>query len=154
MTPAETLRAAVERGDEAAVRALLADLPEAERADLVPAAREIVAAVKRMGLGGIRELPPVLLIAYGLLPVSEIRTLGWRNNYVPDGLQDVLRRRAPERLNPIVGFLLDDLGDGRAWRIVRPLVRDGTVARPDAALIHARDARRDAVRRLGRLAGG
>ena len=44
MTPAETLRAADQAGDEAAVRALLAGLSEAERPDLIPVTRELVAA--------------------------------------------------------------------------------------------------------------
>ena len=41
----------------------------------------------------------------------------------------MLRRRAPERLIPIVDFLLDDVGD-RSWRVVRPLVREEVVPRP------------------------
>ena len=38
--------------------------------------------------------------------------------------------RSPERLVPIVEFLLDDVVD-RSWRVVRPLVREGIVPRPD-----------------------
>jgi hypothetical protein len=131
MTPAERLSAAAEAGDDAAILALLSDMPEAERADLVPIARPIVAAVKRRGIeatGGI--LRAALLMAYGLLPVSEIRSLGWRNNHLPPNLEDVLHRRSPERLVPIADYLLDDVTD-RAWRVVRPLVREGILPRPD-----------------------
>lgn len=133
MTPAETLEAAAHARDEEAIRVLLADLPEAERAELASAARPIVAAVKRRGLDGIHDLGPTLLMAYGLLPVSEIRTLGWRYNHTPSHLDDVLRRRSPERLIPIVEHLLDDVGTGRAWRTVRLLVREGLVPRPGRA---------------------
>ena len=131
MTPAETLAAAAQMGDDAAIRALLIDMPEAERADLAPIARPFVTAVKRRGIAGIGgELRAALLMAYGLLPVSEIRTLGWRSNHLPPEIEDVLRRRSPERLIPIVDYLLDAFGD-RAWRVVRPLVREGIVPRPD-----------------------
>lgn len=130
MTPAEALRAADKAEDEAAVRILLADVSEADRADLIPVAREIVARVTKQGIGAAGHLAPMLLMAYGVLSVSEIRKLGWRSNHLPKQLQDVLRTRASERLVPIVEFLLDDVGDG-AWRVVRPLVREGIVARPD-----------------------
>jgi hypothetical protein len=72
----------------------------------------------------------MLLMAYGVLSVSEIRKLGWRSHHLPKQVEDVLRRRSPERLVPIVDFLLDDVGDW-AWRVVRPLVREGIVPRPD-----------------------
>jgi len=130
MTPSETLAAAAEAGDEAAIRTLLADMPEADRADLVPIARPIVAAVKRRGTEGIRDLGTTMLMAYGLLALSEIRTLGWRTNHLPPHLEDVLRGRSRERLVPIVDFLLDG-GSERSWRVVRPLVRNGIVPRPD-----------------------
>jgi uncharacterized protein DUF6493 len=130
MTTAERLRAAGEAEDEAAVRTLLADMPEADRADLVPVAREIVAAQTKKGIVAAGHLAPMLLMAYGILPVSEIRKLGWRAHHLPKGLVEVLRNRAPERLVPIVEYLLDDLG-GWAWRVVRPLVREGIVPRPD-----------------------
>lgn len=130
MTPAEALRAAGEAEDEAAVRRLLVGLSEADRADLMPVAREIVAEKTRKGIDAYGHLAPMLLMAYGILPASEIRKLGWRSNHIPKQLQDVLRGRAPERLIPIVEFLVDDVGD-RAWRVVRPLVREGIVPRPD-----------------------
>lgn len=130
MTPAEAARAAAAAADEVGLRDLLAGLSEAERADLIPLARELVAADKKKGINAVFRLAPMLLMAYGTLPVSEIRKLGWRSNHVPKQLQDVLRRRAPERLIPIVEYLLDEL-DGRAWPIVRPLVREGIVPRPD-----------------------
>lgn len=129
MTAADDLRAAGRAGDEAAVQALLADRSEAERADLIPVAREIVAAEKRKGIDAIGHLPATLLIAYGLLPVSDIRKLGWWSNHLPDRLPDVLRRRSPDRLVPIVEYLLDDFGF-HAWRPVRTLVREGIVPRP------------------------
>ena len=130
MTPADTLRAAAEADDEAAIRALLADMPEADRAELAPVARPIVAAVKRRGIEGMAHRGTTMLMAYGLLPVSEIRTLGWRNNHLPQNLEEVLRARSAERLLPIVDFLCDDVGT-RSWRVVRALVREGTVPRPD-----------------------
>jgi hypothetical protein len=131
MTLAERLRAAGDAGDEAAVRALLADLSEAERADLIPLARQLVAARTKMGINAAGPLAPMLLLAYGVLSVSEIRKLGWRSHHVPDRLHDVLRRRGPERLLPIIDFLLDDVGGWRAWREVRPLIREGIAPRPD-----------------------
>jgi Family of unknown function (DUF6493) len=126
----DLLRAATDADDEAAIRAFMADLPEADRADLVPVAREITAAEKKKGFGAGSHLKAMLLIAYGVLPVSEIRKLGWRSNHLPAQLEVVLRRRAPARLVPIVEFLLDDVTDW-AWRVVRPLVRQGFVPRPD-----------------------
>jgi len=130
MTPADTLRAAAEADDEAAIRVLLADMPEVDRADLAPVARPIVAAVKRRGIEGMAHLGTTMLMAYGLLPISEIRTLGWRSNHLPQNLEEVLRARSAERLLPIVDFLCDDVGT-RSWRVVRALVREGTVPRPD-----------------------
>ncbi len=130
MTPAETLRAAGQADDEAAVRALLVGRSEAERADLIPVARELVAQQTRKGLDAVGHLAPMLLMAYGVLSVSDIRKLGWRSNHLPTALEDVLRGRSPERLVPIVEFLLDDI-TARAWPVVRPLVRDGTLPRPD-----------------------
>ncbi|TAJ99913.1 MAG: hypothetical protein EPO36_10415 [Chloroflexota bacterium] len=134
MTPAEELEAALEAAfaarDEIAARALLAELSEAERAELVPVARRLVAGVAKRGIDGLGSLGPALMAAYGILTVTDIRRLGWRSNHISAGLEDVLRRRSPERLGPIVEFLLDEVG-GRAWRVVRPLVRDGVVARPD-----------------------
>ena len=85
----------------------------------------------------------MMLMAYGLLPVSEIRTLGWRSNHLPPRLEDVLRRRSPERLVPIVDFLLDDVGD-RAWRVVRAAGPGGDRAATGSPLVHDRDARGDA----------
>ncbi len=131
MTPAETLRAASEAGDAAAIQVLLAEMPEADRAELVSVARDIVAATKREGIDAARHLDPTLLIAYGLLPVSDIRKLGWRTNWIPDGLVNVLRRRSQDRLIPIVEHLLDDVGGRPAWRAVRPLVQEEIVPRPD-----------------------
>lgn len=130
MTPAEALRAAAASGDEAAVRGILAGLTEADRAELAPVAREIVAAVAKKGIDAVGSLGTALLLAYGTLPVSEIRKLGWRTNHTPRHLEDVLRRRSPDRLGPIVEHLLDDVG-ARAWQAVRTLVREGTIPRPD-----------------------
>ena len=131
MTPAETLRVASKADDAAAVRGLLAEMPEAERAELIPVAREIVAVQVKRGIDAARNLAPTLLIAYGILSVTEIRKLGWRSNWIPDELADVLRRRSQDRLIPIVEHLLDDIGGRAAWRAVRPLVREGIVPRPD-----------------------
>ena len=131
MSPAEALRAAHEADDEAAIRTLLADLSESDRDDLIPVAREIVATEVKKGVGGAAHLPAMLLIAYGVLPLTDIRKLGWRSNHIPKGLEDVLRGRSAERLLPIVDHLLDDVGGGWAWRVVRPLVREGIVPRPD-----------------------
>jgi len=130
MTRADAVRAAAEAEDEAAIRELLADLPEADRADLIPVAREVVIAQVKKGIDAAGHLAPTLLIAYGVLSASEIRKLGWRSNHLPRGVEDVLRRRSTERLVPIVEFLLDDV-DAHAWRVVRPLVREGIVPRPD-----------------------
>lgn len=129
MTSADELRAAGRAGDEAAAQALLADRSEANRTELIPIAREVVAAEKRKGIGALGHLPATLLVAYGLLPVSDIRKLGWWSNHLPNRLQDVLRRRSPERLVPIVEYLLDNFGF-HAWRPVRTLVREGVVPRP------------------------
>jgi hypothetical protein len=130
MTPAEALQAAFEARDEAAVRRLLADMPEAARADVSPLVRRHVAFVSKAGINALGSLGAMLLSAYGVLPVSDIRRLGWRSNHIPKGLEDVLRRRSPERLGPIVEYLLDEVG-GPAWWVVRPLVREGIVPRPD-----------------------
>ena len=130
MTPAETLRAAGRAGDEAAVRDLLVDLSEVERADLIPVTRELVAADMQQGIAAVGHLGPMLLAAYGVLPVSDIRKLGWRANHLPDRLEIVLRRRSPDRLGPIIEYLLDEAG-GRAWPSVRALVREGSVPRPE-----------------------
>jgi hypothetical protein len=132
MTRADDLRAAVEADDEATVLALLADQSEADRTGLQPVARVLVAAATKKGLEAVGHLGAVLLAAYGTLPVSDLRKLGWRSNHLPRRLEVVLERRAPERLVPIVEFLLDDVGDS-AWRVVRPLVRGGSVPRPDRA---------------------
>jgi hypothetical protein len=133
MSRSEALRAAVRSDDEAAVIDLLSDLSEADRAELSPVVRDLVADVKRKGIDAVGHLGPTLVAAYGVLPASDLRTLGWRSNHLPKQLVDVLRRRSPERLVPIVRHLLDDVGGGRAWRTVRPLVRDGVVPRPDDA---------------------
>jgi hypothetical protein len=130
MTLAEALEAAVRSGDEATVRTLLADRPEGERAELQATARALAAEAVKGGIDAVGRLGPVLLSAYGVLPVSDIRRLGWRSSHLPKGLEEVLRRRSPERLGPIVEYLLDEVG-GPAWRVVRPLVRDGVVPRPD-----------------------
>ena len=130
MTPAEALRSAAKAEDEAAVRTLLAGLSEADRADLIPVARELVAEDVKKGLNAVGHLAPALLMAYGVLPVAELRKLGWRARHLPPHLVEVLRLRSPDRLIPIVEYLLDDVGD-RAWAIVRPLVREGIVPRPD-----------------------
>jgi hypothetical protein len=130
MTAAETLRAAVDADDEHTVRAVLAELPETARADLLPVARQIAAQEVKKGLGPGLHLKPMLLLAYGVLPVTDIRKLAWRSNHLPRELDVVLRGRSSERLVPIVEYLLDEVG-GRAWRVVRPLVRDGVVPRPD-----------------------
>jgi hypothetical protein len=131
VTRADDLRAASAADDGALVRRLLADLPEDERTELIPVAREIVAAVKRRGIDAVSHLDAVLPIAYGILPVSDLTKLGWWSNWVPKDLDVVLRRRSPERLVPIVNHLLDDVGGGRTWPIVRPLVREGVVPTPD-----------------------
>jgi hypothetical protein len=132
MTPADTLRAATDADDEATIMAVLADLSEAERAELIPVAREIAAAEVKKGHGPGSHLTSVLLVAYGVLPVSDIRKLGWRSNHLPKHVDVVLRGRSPGRLVPIVEFLLDDVG-WHAWQPVRRLVRDGIVPRPDRA---------------------
>ena len=95
----------------------------------------------------------MLLIAYGVLPVSEIRKLGWRSNHLPEDVDDVLRRRSPERLGPIVDYLLDDVGTASSWHVVRPLVREGIVPRPDSpsytiAMLRRRRVARGAVELL------
>ena len=86
-----------------------------------------------------------MLMAYGLLPVSEIRTLGWRNNHLPQNLEEVLRARSAERLLPIVDFLCDDVGT-RSWRVVRALVREGTCPDRIAPPTRSRCSRRRGTR--------
>lgn len=130
MTIADDLRAAADAEDEARIRRLLRGLPEADRSGLAAIAREVVATQTKRGLGAADHLGPMSLLAYGILPVSDIRRLGWRSNHLPSGLDEVLRGRSPERLGPIVDFLLDEVTDW-SWPIVRPLVRDGVVPRPD-----------------------
>jgi len=129
-TPAVALGVALATEDEPAVRRLLADLAEDDRVELQPVARAAAASAKAKGLGAVGHLAPSLLAAYGVLPVTDIRKLGWRSNHLPDRLEEVLRRRSSERLVPIVDFLLDDV-TGSAWPVVRSLVREGFVARPD-----------------------
>lgn len=129
MTPAETLAAAVRSADEAAIGQLLAGMSETDRAQLAAVARGLVAEIRKKQVYG-SELRPTVLVAYGVLPISEIRKLGWRAGHLPDHLVDVLRHRSPDRLVPIVEYLLDVVGGG-AWRTVRTLVREGLVPRPD-----------------------
>ena len=128
---AERLRAAWETRDPSAIAAVLVDLSETERAELQPVARVIVDGVVRGGTDEVRNLPPMLLIAFGVLPATEIRELGWRSGHLRMAGADVLRNRDPARLGPIVELLLDGVGGGSAWAVVRRLVRDGAVPRPD-----------------------
>ena len=129
-TPAVALGVALATEDEPAVRRLLADRAEDDRVELQAVARAAVATAKAKGLGAVGHLASTLLAAYGVLPVTDIRKLGWRANHLPDRLEEVLRRRSSERLGPIVDFLLDDV-TASAWPVVRSLVREGLVARPD-----------------------
>jgi uncharacterized protein DUF6493 len=131
MTLVEDVRRAADAGDEAAIRGLIAPLSEDERGELAPFAREIAKIQVARGVDAVRDLGPMLLLAYGTLPVTEIRKLGWRSNHLPPDVAEVLRRRAPERLGPIVTYLLEEVGGARAWTVVRRLVRDGVVPRPD-----------------------
>jgi hypothetical protein len=128
---AERLRAAWDARDAAAIRDVLGDLSEPERVELQPVARPIVATVVRGGIGEVGNLRPMLLVAYGVLPATELRRLGWRANHLPAEAAEVLLRRDPIRLGPIVQHLLDDVGGGSAWAVVRRLVRDGVTPRPD-----------------------
>ena len=130
MTTSDELRPAVAAEDEAAIRTILSPLTEDDRADFVPIAREVVKATIARGLEAAGHLGPMLVLAYGVLPVAEIRKLGWRSRHLRTDVADVLRRRSPERLGPIVGHLLDDVGGEAAWLTVRPLVREGVVERP------------------------
>ena len=100
MTRADELRAASEADDETAVRLLLADLTEADRADLIPVARETVATMVKQGIDAVHHMAPTLLMAYGVLSASEIRKLGWRSHHLPTGLEDVLRRAIPGAPRP------------------------------------------------------
>lgn len=129
MTTSDELRRAVAADDEAAIRAILSPLTEEDRADLAPVARDVVKAEVAQGVDA-RHLGPMLVLAYGLLPVTEIRKLGWRSNHLRTDVADVLRHRSPERLGPIVDHLLEVVGGPAAWRTVRPLVRDGVIERP------------------------
>ena len=130
MTPADRIRQAVAAEDDDAIRDSLAPLSEDERADVVPIAREVVAATMARGIEAARNLQPTLLLAYGTLTATEIRKLGWRTRHIRAPLSEVLRSRSAERLGPIVDFLLEDVGGPGAWDAVRPLVRDGIVQRP------------------------
>src|SRR4051794_15782842 len=118
MTPAERLRTAADAADEDAIRAQLADLSEADRTALIPVAREVVAATVARGIDAVGHLGPALLLAYGTLTVTEIRRLGWRTGHLRSPIVDVLRCRAPQRLQPIVEFLLHDVGGAAAWSTV------------------------------------
>lgn len=129
MTAPDELRVAAAAHDEGAIRAILSPLPEDDRADLAPIAREVVRTEVAHGLEA-RHLEPMLVLAYGLLPVTEIRKLGWRSRHLRTDFADILRRRSPERLGPIVEHLLENVGGEAAWRTVRPLVRDGVIERP------------------------
>lgn len=131
MPPVDLLRLAAETNDEATIRQILGPLSEAERAEVAALAREIVSATVARGVDA-RNLGPMLLLAYGVLPATEIRKLGWRSNHLPVETAEVLRGRSPDRLGPIVADLLERVGGGRAWRTVRQLVRDGTIPRPDS----------------------
>ena len=42
----------------------------------------------------------MLLVAYGILPVTEIRKLGWRSNHAPKDLVTVLRRTVARAARP------------------------------------------------------
>lgn len=130
MTAADDLRQAVGARDDAAVRAILSPLTEAERADLMPIAREQVKTTIARGLDAVGDLGPTLVLAYGVLSVTEIRKLGWRSRHIRTDVADVLASRSRERLGPIVDHLLADVGGEVAWRTVRPLVRDGVIERP------------------------
>jgi hypothetical protein len=148
MSLAEALESAVRSGDEERIRRLLLPLSEAERAQLQPTVRAIVATEVRQGIEAVARLGPMLLAAYGTLPASELRKLGWRSIHIPRGLEDVLQGRSAERLGPIVGLLLEVAG-ARAWYPVRALVRDGTMPRPEdpaytVALLAATQYRRAA----------
>lgn len=132
MPPIDRLRAAAESGDEATIRRVLGPLSEADRAEVAALAREIMAATVARGIDAARQLGPMLLLAYGVLPVTELRKLGWRSNHLPPGTADVLRGRSPERLGPIVDYLMDGEGGPREWRTVRQLVREGIIPRPDS----------------------
>jgi len=129
MTLAEALEVAVRGEDLVAIRELVGGLPEAERTPLQPYARDLMTAEIKLGIERVRHLGPMLLVAYGTLPVTDLRKLGWRSLHAPEGMESVLRRRSPERLGPIVDHLLD-VGSGRAWRAVRALVREGIISRP------------------------
>jgi len=126
---AERFAAAARARDATAICELLAPMSEADRAQFASVAREVVEAERERDVGAAFE--PMLLLAFGVLPAAEIRKLGWRRGHIPDALHEVLRRRSPERLAPIVEQLLDDVGGPRVWRTVRPLVRAGVVPRPD-----------------------
>jgi hypothetical protein len=126
---ADRLAAAIAAGDAAAIRDLIAPLDEEARRPLAPAARSLVAGARRQDIYQA-ELAPALYAAYGVLGVAELRSLAWRARHLPDDIEVVLRGRSPERLEPIVTFLLEVVGTGRSWHAVRALVRDGVIPRP------------------------
>jgi hypothetical protein len=129
-TALERLTAAAEAGDAATIRDVVAPLSEEERRALASVARDLVADAKRREIYG-DDLAPAAYATYGLLGVSELRSLAWRARHLPPDIDVVLRRRAPERLQPIVTFLLAEVDD-RAWRAVRVLVRDGVIPAPSS----------------------
>ena len=132
MTPADELRAAAEAEDEAADPAAPGRPARGGPGRLSPVAREIVASqVKRRASTPSADLGPMLLMAYGILPVSEIRKLGWRSNHLPQeprGGPSRDDRRSGSSRSSTSSSTTSATGRGA---IVRPLVREGIVPRPD-----------------------
>ena len=93
------------------------------------------------------HLAPMLLMAYGLLPVSEIRKLGWRIEPPAEG-----PRGRPSRDDRRSGSSRSSISCSTtsvtsAWRVVRPLVREGTCRDRIDPRTRSRCSRRRATRR-------
>ena len=122
---------------------LSAPLTEAERADVAPLAREIVAALVLRGIDAARHLGPMLPLADGTPPVTEIRKLARARGTSPTTWMSRFAGGS-ERLQPIVDYLLEDVGGARAcpWFAGCPRWHDPAAGR---SRLHDRDARGDGV---------
>ena len=127
-TRPEALRAAAEARDAAAIRALLADLPETERAELLPVAGHVATGTKAAtGHGPGADAPGRLRHPARDRDPEARLALEPRAEGPRHGAPGTVARAATRSST----YLLDDFGT-LAWATVRPLVREGIVPRPDS----------------------
>ena len=99
----------------------------------------------------------MLLVAYGVLSVSEIRKLGWRSQPPSEGARGRAPAASPRAPRPDRRVTCSTTSVTGPGAIVRPLVREGIVPRPDRpsytiamlAATRYRDAGRAGRRRPG-----